>query len=47
MSAPRDMDLIRRKLLYHPHDARFDHDGNIYPAQSVAIGEVSFLKYVG
>ena len=31
----------------HPHDACFDHDGNIYVAEWVAIGRVSFLKHVG
>ena len=31
----------------HPHDACFDHDGNIYLAEWVAIGRVSFLKHVG
>ena len=31
----------------HPHDACFDHNGNIYLAEWVAIGRVSFLKHVG
>jgi hypothetical protein len=31
----------------HPHDACFDHAGNIYLAEWVAIGRVSFLKHVG
>jgi len=31
----------------HPHDACFDHDGNIYLAEWVHIGRVSFLKHVG
>lgn len=31
----------------HPHDACFDHDGNIYVAEWVAIGRVSFLRHVG
>ncbi len=31
----------------HPHDACFDHDGNIYLAEWVAIGRVSLLKHVG
>jgi len=31
----------------HPHDACFDHDGNIYVAEWVAIGRVSLLKHVG
>jgi hypothetical protein len=31
----------------HPHDACFDHDGNIYVAEWVTIGRVSFLKHVG
>ena len=31
----------------HPHDACFDHDGNIYMAEWVHVGRVSFLKHVG
>lgn len=31
----------------HPHDACFDHDGNIYLAEWVSIGRVSFLRHVG
>lgn len=31
----------------HPHDACFDHDGNIYVAEWVAVGRVSFLRQVG
>ena len=31
----------------HPHDACFDHDGNIYLAEWVAVGRVSLLKHVG
>jgi hypothetical protein len=31
----------------HPHDACFDHDGNIYVAEWVAVGRVSFLRHVG
>jgi len=31
----------------HPHDACFDHDGNLYVAEWVAIGRVSFLRHVG
>lgn len=31
----------------HPHDACFDNDGNIYLAEWVAIGRISFLKHVG
>ena len=31
----------------HPHDACFDHDGNIYVAEWVATGRVSFLKHIG
>ena len=31
----------------HPHDACFDHNGNIYLAEWVAIGRVSLLKHVG
>lgn len=31
----------------HPHDACFDHDSNIYVAEWVTIGRVSFLKHVG
>jgi hypothetical protein len=31
----------------HPHDACFDRDGNIYLAEWVSIGRVSFLKHVG
>ncbi|MCA9025354.1 MAG: peptidase [Planctomycetaceae bacterium] len=31
----------------HPHDACFDHEGNIYVAEWVAIGRVSKLKHVG
>lgn len=30
----------------HPHDACFDHAGNIYVAEWVATGRVSFLKKV-
>ena len=31
----------------HPHDACFDKDGNIYVAEWVSTGRVSFLKKVG
>jgi len=31
----------------HPHDAAFDRDGNIYVAEWVVGGRVSFLKHVG
>jgi hypothetical protein len=31
----------------HPHDACFDHDGNIYVAEWVAIGRINFLRHVG
>jgi hypothetical protein len=31
----------------HPHDACFDRDGNIYVAEWVSIGRVSFLRHVG
>ncbi len=31
----------------HPHDACFDHSGNIYVAEWVSIGRISFLKHVG
>jgi hypothetical protein len=31
----------------HPHDACFDRDGNIYVAEWVAVGRVSFLRHVG
>lgn len=31
----------------HPHDACFDQDGNIYLAEWVAIGRISFLRHVG
>ncbi|MGB0580785.1 MAG: peptidase [Limisphaerales bacterium] len=31
----------------HPHDACFDHDGNLYVAEWVAIGRISFLRHVG
>ena len=31
----------------HPHDACFDHDGNIYVAEWVPTGRVSLLKHVG
>ena len=30
----------------HPHDACFDKDGNIYVAEWVATGRVSFLRHV-
>jgi len=30
----------------HPHDACFDHEGNIYVAEWVATGRVSFLRHV-
>jgi hypothetical protein len=30
----------------HPHDAAFDRDGNIYVAEWVIGGRVSFLKHV-
>ncbi len=30
----------------HPHDACFDRDGNIYVAEWVAVGRVSFLRHV-
>jgi hypothetical protein len=28
----------------HPHDACFDRDGNIYVAEWVATGRISFLR---
>jgi DNA-binding beta-propeller fold protein YncE len=31
----------------HPHDACFDRDGNIYVAEWVATGRITFLKKVG
>ena len=31
----------------HPHDACFDHDGNIWVVEWVTVGRVSFLKHVG
>ncbi|MFT5525439.1 MAG: hypothetical protein ACI9G1_004102 [Pirellulaceae bacterium] len=31
----------------HPHDACFDHSGNIYVAEWVATGRVNFLRRVG
>jgi hypothetical protein len=31
----------------HPHDACFDHDGNLYVAEWVAIGRINFLRHVG
>ena len=31
----------------HPHDACFDHQGNLYVAEWVAIGRVNFLRHVG
>ncbi|QDU45819.1 NHL repeat protein [Symmachiella dynata] len=31
----------------HPHDAAFDHDGNIYVAEWVPTGRISFLRHVG
>jgi len=31
----------------HPHDACFDHQGNIYVAEWVAIGRINFLRHVG
>jgi hypothetical protein len=31
----------------HPHDACFDSQGNIYVAEWVATGRVSFLRKVG
>ncbi|MDA1231267.1 MAG: peptidase [Planctomycetota bacterium] len=31
----------------HPHDACFDHSGNIYVAEWVSVGRISFLKHVG
>ncbi|MEO2091366.1 MAG: peptidase, partial [Gemmataceae bacterium] len=31
----------------HPHDAAFDHDGNIMVVEWVSTGRVSFLKKVG
>lgn len=31
----------------HPHDACFDHDGNLYVAEWVHVGRVSFLRHVG
>lgn len=37
----------REGRFIHPHDACFDHDGNIYVAEWVAVGRVSFLKHVG
>jgi hypothetical protein len=30
----------------HPHDACYDHDGNIYVAEWVATGRVTFLRHV-
>ena len=31
----------------HPHDACFDHQGNIYVAEWVAVGRINFLRHVG
>jgi hypothetical protein len=31
----------------HPHDACFDHQGNLYVAEWVAIGRINFLRHVG
>ena len=31
----------------HPHDACFDHAGNLYVAEWVAIGRINFLRHVG
>ena len=31
----------------HPHDACFDHEGNIYVAEWVTIGRISRLSHVG
>ncbi len=31
----------------HPHDACFDHDGNLYVVEWVSVGRVSFLRHVG
>jgi len=30
----------------HPHDACFDHDGNIYVAEWVAVGRMNLLRKV-
>ena len=31
----------------HPHDACFDHEGNLYVAEWVATGRINFLRHVG
>lgn len=31
----------------HPHDACFDHQGNLYVAEWVATGRINFLRHVG
>ncbi len=43
----RQPDRWENGRFVHPHDACFDHDGNIYVAEWVAIGRVSFLRHVG
>ena len=43
----RQPDRWENGRFVHPHDACFDHAGNIYLAEWVAVGRVSFLKHVG
>ena len=43
----RHPDQWRPGKFVHPHDACFDNDGNIYLAEWVSIGRVSFLEHVG
>ena len=43
----RNPDRWQPGKFIHPHDACFDHDGNIYLAEWVSIGRVSLLKHVG
>ena len=40
-------DLWQAGKFVHPHDACFDHEGNIYVAEWVATGRVSKLRRVG
>ena len=42
----REPKRLQNGLFVHPHDACFDHDGNIIVAEWVATGRVSFLKRV-
>ena len=40
-------ELWQEGKFVHPHDACFDHDGNIYVAEWVPTGRVSRLTHVG